>query len=171
MQDKYFKYYKDLPEWAKGVVVVGGLGLVGIVGYKAYRLIFPSESQKKSQLLLNTIDADIAKLKASGLRESYPNADYLTSANTIYEAMRYCAGDSYSTVVSVCKKMMNDLDVALLMKAFGTKQNYCFGIDAGAPMDLFSFIQRELGTEWLLFDWKIQEINRNWSSKGITYRL
>ena len=171
MQEKYFKYYTDLPQWAKGVVVVGGLGIVGLVGYKAFRYLFPSESQKRSALLLNTIDADISKLKLSGLKESYPNADYLTFANTIYESMRYCAGDSYKTVVSTCKKMMNDLDVALTMKAFGTRQNYCFGIDAGTPMDMLSFIQKELGREWLLFDWKIQEINRNWSSKGITYRL
>jgi len=171
MQQKYLKYYNELPQWAKGVLVVGGLGIVGLVGYKAYRSLFPSESEKKSKLLLNTINDDISKFKLSGLKESYPNADYLTLANTIYESMRYCAGDSYNTVVSTCKKMMNDLDVALLIKAFGTKQNYCFGIDAGTPMDMLSFIQKELGTEWLLFDWKIQEINRNWSSKGITYRL
>ena len=39
--DKLYNYYKDLPPWAKGVVVVGGLGMVYIIGSKIYAATKP----------------------------------------------------------------------------------------------------------------------------------
>ena len=163
---KFYQYYTELPQWAKGLVVVGGVGAVGFVGYKIYRKVFPSEEQRQSQ------QKDIIRWENEGLTASYPEAEYQALANSAYDGMRYCAGDSYSTVEAVLKKMQNNLDVALLIDAFGIRQNYCFGIPAGTPLDLIAFVKKELGNDWFgLTDYRIKQINENWQKKGITYKV
>ena len=62
--------------------------------------------------------------------------------------------------------------MALLIRSYGTKQNYVFGIPTGEKRDLFANIQAELGNEYGgLTGYRITQINNNWSSKGITYKL
>jgi hypothetical protein len=171
-KDNLYKYYTELPQWAKGIVVVGGVGIVGVLGFQVYRKIFPSQSQRDSQKLVNTLENDIARWKREGLTQSYPDTDYQTFANSAYDGMRYCVGDSYADVESIMKKMQNNLDVALIVSAFGIRQNYCFGIPAGTPLDLFSFVRRELGNDYAgLTDYRLKRINENWEKKGISYKL
>ena len=37
--DKVYKYYTELPGWAKGVVIIGGLGIAYIVGTTIYKKV------------------------------------------------------------------------------------------------------------------------------------
>jgi LysM repeat protein len=60
-KDNLYKYYTELPQWAKGVVVVGGVGIIGLLGYKLYKKLFPSDSERTAQELLNTITSDIQR--------------------------------------------------------------------------------------------------------------
>lgn len=171
-KDNLYKYYTELPQWAKGIVVVGGVGIVGLIGFKLYQKIFPSQTERDSQKLVNSLQGDIARWKREGLTQSYPDAEYQTLANSAYDGMRYCVGDTYSDVESIMKKMQNNLDVALLVSAFDVRQNYCFGIPTGTPLDLFSFVRRELGNDYAgLTDYRLKRINENWQNKGISYKL
>jgi len=169
--NKLYAYYKDLPPWTKGVVVVGGLLVVYIVAKKFKGLIFPSASQQRNAVLAKDIGTEIARLKRT-MTQSYPSSTYSTLANSIYNGMRYCLGDDYGTVADSMKKMKNDLDVALLIQAYGFRQKYCFGIAKGEASDLMSSVQEELGQEWGgLTNYRIDQINNDWASKGITYKL
>ena len=169
---KVYQYYKDLPPWAKGVVVVGGALVVYLVGSRVYRAVFPTETQRKNRELEKNIDKEIAKLQASGKKASFSDSNYNTFANTIYNSMRYAVGDDYGTVEVTLKKMQNDLDVAKLIKAFDVKQDYFFGIPAGDKMDLFTYIQKELGNEYGgLTNYRVKRINEDWKKKGISYQI
>ena len=169
---KVYQYYKDLPPWAKGVVVVGGAVVVYLVGSRVYRAVFPTEAQRKNRELEKNIDSEISKLQGNGKKASFSDSNYNTFANTIYNSMRYAVGDDYGTVESTLKRMKNDLDVAKLIKAFGVKQDYFFGIPAGDKMDLFTYIQKELGNEYGgLTNYRVKRINEDWSKKGISYQI
>ena len=169
---KVYQYYKDLPPWAKGVVVVGGALVVYLVGSRVYRAVFPTEAQRKNRELEKNIDSEISKLQGNGKKASFSDSNYNTFANTIYNSMRYAVGDDYATVVSTLKRMQNDLDVAKLIKAFGLKQDYFFGIPAGDKMDLFTYIQKELGNEYGGFtNYRVTQINEDWKKKGISYQI
>lgn len=172
MANKLYEYYKDLPAWGKAVTVIG-VGLVTFyVGRRLYFGLFPTEEQRKNKELVNNINTEIAKAQKSGLKQSYTDANYNTFANTIYNGMRYAVGDDYGTVEKTMKSMNNDLDVAKLIAAFGARQNYMFGIPSGSKMDLFTFIQSELGNEYLgLTNYRVKNINEDWKKKGITYRI
>lgn len=172
MSNKVFQYYKDLPSWAKGVVVVGGAFAVFMIGSRIYKTVFPSESEKKNKELAKNVDSEIAGLSKNGLKPSYADSNYNTFANTIYNSMRFAVGDDYGTVETTLKKMKNDLDVAKLVKAFGQRQDYAFGIPVGSNMDLFTYVQKELGNEWGgLTNYRVRNINGDWKKKGINYQL
>ena len=169
---KVYQYYKDLPPWAKGVVVVGGALVVYLVGSRVYRAVFPTETQRKNRELEKNIDSEISKLQGNGKKASFSDSNYNTFANTIYNSMRYAVGDDYGTVEVTLKKMQNDLDVAKLIKAFDVKQDYFFGIPAGDKMDLFTYIQKELGNEYGgLTNYRVKRINEDWKKKGISYQI
>ena len=68
--------------------------------------------------------------------------------------------------------MKNDLDVNYLVKAFGKRQGYCFGIPEGGLRDLFTFVRSELGTEYGgLSDSRLVAVNKDWAKKGIRYKF
>lgn len=175
MKNKAYQYYTELPQWAKGVVVVAGAGAALFVGYQVYRgvkRLFPTDTERKAREIVNSATSDVDKWRRQGLRQSFPDLQYKTWAASVYEGMRYCVGDNYSGVEDVMKKLQNNLDVALLVQSFGLRQNYCFGIPAGDPMDMLTFIKRELGDEWGgLTDYRVVRINADWSKKGITYKI
>lgn len=170
MKGKVYQYYTELPQWAKGVVVVGLTGIVVLAGLKIYRKLSPSKEEQDAKKFLEDVNDDVTKFRRLGEVQTFPEASYMQFANTIYEGMRYAVGDDYGAVVDTCKKMMNSLDVALLIKAFGIRQNYIFAIPAGTPMDMLTFIKTELGNEFWYIN-RIGQINTDWNSKGIKYRV
>lgn len=172
MANKVYQYYKELPPWAKGAVVVGG-GLVAFLVLKrVYKAVFPTEAEIRNKALERNIDSEISKMQGSGKKPTFSDSNYNAFANTIYNSMRFAAGDSYSNVESTMKRMQNDLDVAKLIKAFGTRQDYFFGLPAGNPMDLFTYVQKELGNDWGgLTGYRVTRINEDWKKKGIKYQI
>jgi|688.fasta_scaffold20765_15 hypothetical protein len=165
------EYYGGLPTWAKGVVVVGGLFIVYAVGKKVIGIAFPSASKVRNQQLAKDITQEISRLRKTKT-QTFNDSQYKVFANSIYEGMRYCVGDDYGGVEDTMKKMMNDLDVALLIQAYGFRRRACFGIDTGGTDDLFTSVKAELGNEWGgLTGYRVTNINNNWARKGINYRL
>ena len=168
---KVYQYYKDLPQWAKGIVVVGGSAALFFVGKKLYTIVFPSAEEKRNAELGRNIDTEIGRLQNSQ-KATFPESTYNTLANTIYNSMKFAVGDDYGAVQDSLKKMKNDLDVAKLIKAFGSRQDYAFGIPVGGKMDLFTYVKKELGNEWGgLTAYRVTDINKDWAAKKITYTI
>lgn len=160
--------YNKLPQPIQYIVIGAGIFL----GYKLVSSFFKSGSEQLTQNVLTTAEDDIKKFAKQGLKPSFEISQYPIFANIIYESTKYGIGDSYGTVVDTLTQLKNNLDVALLIKAYGTKQNYVFGIPTGEKRDLFTNIQAELGNEYGgITSYRITQINNNWSSKGITYKL
>jgi hypothetical protein len=171
MKVEAYKYYKELPPWAKGVVVVGGAVALFFVGKKLYSVVFPSDDEKRNSALARNIETEIERLQRSQ-KATFPESTYNTMANTIYNSMKFAVGDDYGAVQDTLKKMKNDLDVAKLIKAFGSRQDYAFGIPVGGKMDLFTYVKKELGNEWGgLTAYRVTDINKDWAAKKISYTI
>lgn len=162
--DNIYKYYKDLPPWAKGIVVVGSLGLAYIIGSKIYVALKPKPQDEKN------IESDIDKLKAK-MSPTYSNASYDNYAETIYQAQRTSIGNDSGTIQDTAQLMNNDLDVALLIQAYGTRQDYAFGFPT-EKYSLLGAMRKGISNDAFgVFSYRIGTINNDWKKKGITYRI
>ncbi len=164
--------FRGLPKPAQGAIAIGTCVVLFLIGKKIWPLIFPSATQKRNNQLAKDINSEIKTHEDAGQVASFPESTYMTFANTCYEGMRYAIGDNYGAVEDTLEKMNNDLDVAKLIKAFGFRQDYVFGLPDGDPKDLFTFVESELGSDYLgLTNYRVTNINSNWKTKGITYTI
>ncbi len=169
--NKGIKIFSELPPWSQGVLAIIGLvGAIG-VGYVVYKKLSKTSEQKKDEELIGSVSDEISNFIKAGQKQSFNDSQYLQDAETIHASIRVCAGDDYDTAEKTLKKAKNDLDVALLVRAFGKRQDYCFGVPI-AEMSLFPYIRKELGAEWAgLTSYRVNRINSDWKKKGITYQI
>ena len=148
---------------------IAGAGL--FIAYKIYKILFKNEQEQTNQQIIQQAEKEKKELEKK-FKLTFPFSQYPIFANLIYESTKYGIGDNYGAVVTTLKKLKNDLDVVTLIKAYGSRQNYIFGIPAGEKRDLFTNIKAELGIQYGgLTSYRIHQINNDWQKKGIKYRV
>ena len=176
MAEKTYRYYKDLPPWAKGVVIVGGFAIVGYVVIKAYNSIKAAKDKKEAMELSNDAQNEINQLKAKGIRPTYTQPQYLSFADKIVIALDSCGSDEQS-VYDVFSSMKNKADVLSLIAAFGVK--YYQPCAATNPISYTRYLvdSKTFGGNlavWLSFDLtksEISKINKILADKKIDYKF
>lgn len=167
MLEELKKKYKNAPEILQYVFLAGGFYLA----YKSYKLMFKSETEKSNQLLQEKADKEFKAFQKNSIL-SYPPSQYQNFANIIHQSTMYGLGDNYAAVRDTLKLMKNNLDVLALIKAYGERQNYVFGIPSGPKRDLLTNIKLELGDEFMgLYSAKLEDIRNDWKKKGIIYKI
>lgn len=153
------KYYHELPSWSKGIVNVtgflAGLTIVGFASYFAYKAIKKAKENKDVQ-------GDIKDLSQQGSVQTYLTGNYKTFADKIVAAG---TGNLISTdkaaILDVFKNMKTDMDITLLVKAFG--KHYA-GI-ANWDASLGSYLLTQIGKEG------VDQVNHILELKSIKYRF
>jgi hypothetical protein len=133
------------------------LTIIGLGGYALYKL----GAAIAKRLTLDNANKDIIDAKKSGQVASYPTGTYSQLADKIYSAVMYTWGTDEQAIYDVFNQMKNNLDVALLIKAFGKRRVE------------FSTLDQELGAHLSndLDSTEINKINNILSSKGINYKF
>lgn len=133
------------------------LTIIGIGGYALYKL------GKAIAKKLNSSNAeqDIIDAKKAGQTASYSSATYSQLADKIYAAVMYTWGTDEQAIYDVFNKMNSNLDVALLIKAFG-KRRVEFSTQ---DMELGAHLSNDLDSS------EISKLNSILSSKGINYQF
>ena len=178
MADKgALRVYTELPSWAKGVVVVGGLA----VGYLAVTSILKALQkgidQKKQLKEVNTADADLQNEIRKGKGQTLSNSSLEAMSSAIVEASNGC-GTYENIIISQFDNLQNEADMLAFVKIFGLRDKLrCpFSNDEYAnkwcvigcrtpPMSLSSMLYSELSQGW------IDTLNKKLGQKGISYRF
>jgi hypothetical protein len=110
---------------------------------------------------------DIEKnLNARGIDLTKSKAEWDQIADTIYNDLRYSAiADNKADAGYQVSRVKNDADMIYLIKTFGKRQEYLFGIPSGSPMGLTEFITSNLDRT------NINLINDNYSRKGMKFKF
>lgn len=161
--------YSELPSWSKGVIALSFVAILLFLIFIIYKA-FNKKDIEGTSFDIKKINKEIDSFRKKGLLQSYNNSQYDSFADSIYKSMRYLGQDDYDRVEKVLIKMNNDLDVALLIKSFGLRQDYIFGFPVHGKMDMITYLQKELETDWFWND-RVSYINKDWAKKGITYKL
>jgi len=105
----FSKGFQSLPPWAKGTIAVGGLAILGYIGYKLSTLPKnfienkPAKDQQNSEL------TEQQMLLAQGKKPTLTKSQQQSIANALFVAM-----DGYGTdedgIILQFRKIKNDLD-------------------------------------------------------------
>ena len=175
MADKgALRVYTELPQWAKGVVVVGGL----VVGYLAVTAILRKlkEAKTKAESLTEVNDAtsELQTEIKSGKKPSLPKTTIEAMANAIVAASNDCGTDEKQIYAQFDKETIQD-DVLFLVQVFGLRQKVrcpfsddpreSFFSANTPPMSLSAMLNSELDTT------QMQTLNNKLATKGIKYKF
>jgi hypothetical protein len=133
------------------------LTIIGISAYVLYKV--GSAIYKK--LNLNNANKDIKEAEEAGQKASYPSGTYTQLADKIYAAVMYTWGTDEQSIYDAFNSMKNNLDVALLIKAFGKRRLEFSTQDA----ELGAHLSNDLDSS------EIAKLNSILASKNITYRF
>ena len=175
MADKgALRVYTELPQWAKGVVVVGGL----VVGYLAVTAILrklkEAKTNAESLTEVNDATSELQTEIKSGKKPSLPKTTIEAMANAIVAASNDCGTDE-KQIYAQFDKVTNQADVLLLVQVFGLRQKVrcpfsddpreSFFSANTPPMSLSAMLNSELDTT------QMQTLNNKLATKGIKYKF
>lgn len=152
-----------------GAVAVAYFGIVNplfkFIGVKKSDAQKEREKDEAEKQKANV--GDVTDLTKKGLKPSYNSSNYLQFADTVWNKRKFQFGidNDEQGAVDILKKMKNDLDVALLLRAYGLRRDWFFGVEVGQPMGLFTAIREKVSNSM------IEQVNTDWVKKGITYRV
>ena len=157
------QFWNQLPVWGKAIfLAVLAFGL-----YRAGRWVIRQWNTKGQKQELNDNTTNIQNLQQQGLVASYSGGQYSTWTNQLKEAFSGC-GTSNGVWRNVFSKMKNDLDVALLIDAYGVRTyDQCnwegdFGDFTGS---LSEALVNELSSS------ELQEVNKLLESNKVNFRF
>jgi len=175
MADKgALRVYTELPSWAKGVVVVGGL----VVGYLAVTSILKSIKAKKTKeeslAEVNNANTELNTQIQTGKGPTIARSTAEVMANAIVAAANDCGSDEQQMYAQF-DKVKNQADILLFVDVFGLRKKVrcpftddpreSFFSANTPPMSLSAMINSELDAT------QIATINNKLASKGITYKF
>jgi hypothetical protein len=140
-QNKYVKYG----------LIAGGL----YVGYKLIQFFVGSSTS------VAAATNEVKVLTSKGVKPTYPDSSYTQWANAIVSAGFNTLGTNEQAIYNIFKKMVNDLDVAKLIVAFGNQRvEFSF-----QTMPLGAWLSSELDSD------ELAVINKILSDKKIKYQF
>lgn len=181
MQNKVYQYYTELPTWAKGVVVIGSIGIAYIVGSNVMSAIKNMKNAKLAKERQKQFDSELKNEKTPA---SFSPSQYTSWANAIATAFQGCDyasignhvpilgtfvywSNSGSTVYNIIDKFKSNSDFLNLQKAFGTRtisKSFLCGGDY-TNYDLSAAVTAQLNQK------EVNGINELLKKKGINYQL
>jgi hypothetical protein len=118
-----FKFYSELPSWAKGVVAITGIVVAGIAGYSIYKSVKNAQGKKDSKDAAKDVKEDLKILQQQGMKTSFPDSAYTNAITTIVKKLSGCDGfePELLAVYEVAKVVKNKFDWYYLVYKFGVK--------------------------------------------------
>jgi hypothetical protein len=160
-----FKFYHDLPPWAKGVVIVGGGLVLYMVGYSAWNLIGKALAPAPPNLAeAQNAVSTVQSLAAQGETPTATSTQFQSWVNALVSIFNGCIHDPQD-LEQVYTNLNNDADIYELIATFGTQSiTSCLGFGGGT----FSLSQC---MDKIISASEIENVNSILATKGITFRF
>ncbi len=168
------KVYTELPSWAKGVVVVGGLTVAYLAVTSILKSIKAKKTEAESKAEISQANTELNTQIQSGKGPTIARSQAEVMANAIVSAANDC-GTNEKSIYAQFDKVANQADILLLVEVFGLRKKVrcpfsddpreSFWSANTPPMSLSAMINSELDAT------QIATINNKLASKGITYKF
>jgi len=165
---KDFKLPKYTKEQKITIGLVAGIGILTYLMFKKGGSLLTSIKKFTGQATTEDINKstteDIKELNKQGIKPTYYASQYVLFADKLYNAMitsNPFQGTDENAIYSVMRLMKNDVDINMLVKAFGTRRME-FSLKGGG---LAAFLQDDLDTK------EMATVNKILSNNKINYRF
>ena len=165
---KNFKLPKYTKQQKTTIAIAAGVGVVAYLMFKKSGSFFSSIKKFLGKQTAEDIEKsttnDIKELNKKGVKPTYYASQYVQFADTLYNAMitsNPFQGTDEEAIYSVMRSMKNDVDINMLVKAFGTRRME-FSLKGGG---LAAFLQDDLDTK------EMATVNKILSDNKINYRF
>jgi len=167
MENSVYKFYKDLPAVAKGIVVVGVLGVTYIFASQIIKRIRQQAEDKKNQQSVVDAKKDMADLSKRGINPTMTQSQADGWAAQIVKQFQGAdiPPQSGDLMRRIFKSLKNDADYLLLKTSFGIKTYPDALWGSVKNVSLEGAIQDEL------LNSTISDLNVILSKNGITYTV
>jgi len=154
-------FFKDIWGGFRSLPIAAQVIITALVVLIIWRIISAIMAAAETRALDAQISKEQNTLIASGEKLTFPVSNYKTFADQLYNAMNGFGTTQTYTIAEVMNKMLNNLDVLELNKAYGKRDLKWLGFSYS--YDLSGALRSELGTD-------INGINKILSDKGIVYQ-
>lgn len=167
MSNKVYSYYKELPSWAKGIVVVGGIAIIYFTSKQIIARIRTQAERKDAEKSVTDAKNELNELIKNGVRPTISQSQADSYSEQIVKQFK--GADlllgSYALVDKIFKSLKNDADYLLLKTSFKTRtyDDAFFGQVKNVTLE--SAIQDELS------QMRINDLNKTLEKQGIKYRV
>jgi len=165
MENKVYNYYKELPPWAKGVVVVGGVAIVYFTTRSIIKSIKKKKEEKDNRDLLNAMEREKRLLEKQGIRQTVSDSQLESFSQKLVEAFNDC-GTTEASVYTVFNGLKNKADLIALIKIYGTRA-YSGCLIQGEFGDMKYTLPRAIESE--LDSSETKKVNDILNKKGIDF--
>jgi hypothetical protein len=162
MQNKVYQYYKDLPQWAKGVAAVGSLAIVAAIGYSINKRIKFQKELAEANRQAKLAQDEIIILQGQGINPTYSDSQFEGFAQSLQIAMNSCGTDE-EVIYNIFKMMKNGVDVRKLITAFGIRYYTPCAADQPISYARYLWDDKSFGgalSSWLTYDLTSSEVNK-----------
>jgi hypothetical protein len=176
MKIKLVEYYNELPNWSKGVVAIGGLVIVGIIGFTIYRKVKVNSELKDVLKESEYAEDELNNLAANGVKPTLTNSQISGMINSIIDAISGCGTDE-EKIYDTFEKLNNEADIQLLIKNFGVQSFEPCAAESPISYSKWLVNKKSIGgnfTQVLNHDLSSTDkskVNQILAKKGIKYRL
>lgn len=181
MKAGMYEYYKELPGWAKGGIVIGGALVIGFTGYKIYKGVQGLVDKSNANKSLKDVAADIKNAQDSGLSASFSDSQYAGWASQLQAQFDGCdmsaiayftpasidMSTSAQVLYNIVKGFGNNVDFLKLVNAWGIRTYDACGVWNGdvTNVNLYGAVSDELSSG------EIEAINKLLATRNITYKF
>lgn len=167
MANKTYQYYKELPSWAKGIVIVGGLTVIYIFASQIIRRTRRLSEGKDAKEAVDSARNELNDLIRKGIKPTISLSQARAYAEKIVKQFKGAdlTLGSYDVVYNIFKQLKNNADYLLLKQEFGVRSYDDALWGQVKNVTLESAIQDELT------NWRIGNLNAVLEKAGITYRV
>lgn len=164
---KTYDYYKDLPPYAKAVVLIGTGVAVWVIYSRIRNSFLKKAEEKKSQQAVISAKDELSNLNSRGVRPTISRTQADGWADQIVK--QFTGADltlgSYDVVARIFSNLKNDADYLMLKTSFGTRTypDALFGSVSNVTLE--GAIQDELT------NMRISDLNGILAKKGINYKI
>ena len=154
------KFYSVMTVWQKRILLIVIVLIFLLIVY----IIIKSSKRETEE---KNIKTDKNKFLSQGQKATYPLTNYNLFADKIYSAGLSTFGTSEQDIYDVFEKMNTDLDVIMLIEAFGKRrlEFYVCIPFTECGENLGAFLQSELDPD------ENEKINKILADKNIEYRF